>query len=648
MDKPNIADLRWLLGSLALVMALHVSHLATWVPIFIATFGVWRYLVAKNGWQLPRLLILLPITLVAGLGVALTYGGIFGRDASVALLAIMLSLKLMETKTRRDYILLVFSGYFLILTTFLFNQSLLAGAFVLLPVTCLTAALVGISHPNGNLPWRFQGKLAVNLLAQAAPVMLVLFLLFPRIPGPLWGVPKDAYSGMSGLSDSMRPGNISQLALSGKIAFRAEFKGQMPRNSELYWRGPVLWHYVDGAWLMNRQQANTPRETLQAQGAPTLYSVTLEPHNRKWLLMLDMPTALPPNASTTRDLQVLAREPVRTRIRYEGRSNLSYTLAANISEQERQLMLQIPDVENPRTLELAKQWADQNPGVIVQNALTIFRQQPFVYTLSPPLLGTNPVDDFLFNTKRGFCEHYASSFVYLMRAAGVPARVVTGYQGGDINPIGNYLLVRQSDAHAWAEVWLQGSGWVRVDPTAAVAPSRIESGIEAALPETGLVPVMSRKDYPLLRKIYLNWDALNNGWNQYVLGYNQQRQLDLLSRLAGSNISWQDLVIAMMICVGAVGLAIGYFLLRNKRMKIDHLQRLYADFLRKLERVGLKRYSHEGPLDFSKRAIKRLPARANEIEEITDVYTDLRYRSNTNAQVFGYFKRLVKIFRART
>ncbi len=646
MNKPNIIDLRWLLGSLALVMALHVSHLAIWASVFIAALGVWRYLIERNGWQLPRLLILLPITVVAGLGVALTYRGIFGRDASVALLAVMMSLKLMEAHTRRDYILLIFTGFFLTITAFLFNQSLVVGAFILLPVVCLTATLVGVSHPNGDLDWRFQAKLAGSLLAQATPVMLVLFFLFPRIPGPLWGVPKDAYSAMTGLSDSMHPGNISDLTLSGAIAFRVQFRDKIPPLNQLYWRGPVLWHYVDGSWLMNSQEPNTSRETLQVQGEPILYSVTLEPHNRKWLLMLDIPSTSPPGTNISHDLQVLSREPIRIRMRYEGQSNLNYTLAENISDKDRGLALQIPDDENPRSIELAKAWSKQSPEAIVQSALTMFRQEPFVYTLSPPILGLNPIDDFLFNTKRGFCEHYASSFVYLMRAAGIPARIVTGYQGGDVNPVGNYLIVRQSDAHAWAEVWLQGRGWVRIDPTAAVAPSRIESGISTALPEVDMLPLMSRADFPLLRKIYLNWDALNNGWNQYVLGYNQERQMNFLSRLIGSQVSWQDLAIAMMACAGAVVFAFSYFLLRGKRIRIDPLQRLYTEFLRKLEGAGLKRYGHEGPLDFSKRAIKRLPTKANEIAEITDLYADLRYRSNTSALAFANFRRIVKAFKS--
>lgn len=303
MSKPTMTDLRWLLLSLALVMALHVSHLPAWVSILIGAFGAWRYLVEYQRWQLPSTWILLPITILGALGIMVSYHGLFGRDASVALLALMLALKLMETRDLRDYMLLVFAGFFLTITAFLFNQSILVGAFITLPTLSLIATLVGVSHPNGSLPWRFQAKLSGLLLAQAVPVMLALFFLFPRVPGPLWGVPQDAYRGMSGLSDHMESGNISQLTLSGTIAFRVQFSGPVPASNQLYWRGPVLWHYDGRAWRMRYQQQGAP-ETLHVNGTPALYSVTLEPHNRNWLLMLDMPTMLPANAYQSRDLQI--------------------------------------------------------------------------------------------------------------------------------------------------------------------------------------------------------------------------------------------------------------------------------------------------------------------------------------------------------
>ena len=274
----------------------------------------------------------------------------------------------------------------------------------------------------------------------------------------------------------------------------------------------------------------------------------------------------------------------------------------------------------------------------------MFRTQPFVYTLTPPLLRQDPMDEFLFNTRRGFCEHYAGSFAYLMRAAGVPARVVTGYQGGEVNPVGNYLIVRQSDAHAWVEVWLEGRGWVRIDPTAAVAPQRIESGI-SSLPAAEELPLLARRDFSLLRQLFLNWDAVNNGWNQWVLGYNKQRQMELFARLTGDQLSWQDLAIALIVAVSGVILVIAFFLLRGQRARIDPLQKLYMEFQRKLEGAGLKRHQHEGPRDFGQRAARRLPAKAEAIEEITNSYIDLRYRSRLQPQALESFRQLIKAFK---
>lgn len=644
---PNAADLNWLLVSVALVMALIVPHLSPWIGAFIALFFLWRYAIERNGWHLPSLWILLPVVVLAGVGVSITYRGFIGRDASVSLLIIMLALKLMETRSKRDFMLVIFIGYFVAITAFLFDQSMLTGAMLVPSVLALTMTLIGISHHNGTLNWRFKARLARNLLLQSLPLMLLLFVLFPRIPGPLWGVPKDAYEGMTGLSDSMEPGNISKLSQSGKIAFRVEFQDKIPPNHALYWRGPVLWHYDGRKWSMASPELPIGPESLMLQGEPVPYTVTLEPHNRNWLLMLEMPAALPENAVQTRDLQVLSKRPVRSRMRYAGAAHFNYTLAESLPERTRELSLQIHDNDNPKTAALAKRWQEEgkSPQQIVEAALTMFRNEQFFYTLTPPLLGADPVDDFLFNTRRGFCEHYAGSFAYLMRAAGVPARVVTGYQGGEVNPVGNYLIVRQSDAHAWTEVWLEGKGWLRVDPTAAVAPERVNAGIDAALPDNNLGPVFARRDYPLLRKLYLNWDAVNNGWNQWVLGYNQEKQMELLNRLTGGDLSWQDLVIGMVVSLATIGLFISYFLLRGKKLLLDPVQRLYLQFLRKLERAGLKRYAHEGPLDFSTRAARRMPAKAAQIQQITQAYTEMRYRSNISADALAAFRRMIKAFR---
>lgn len=666
-QQPNPLAIYWLLISLGITFTLYLFHLNNWVAANFAVFAVWRYLIKKNQWPYPKLWLRLPLTIAGGVAVLDTYGSLFGRDASVALLAVMIAMKLLETRTKRDFIVMVILSYFLTINILLFTQAIWTFAILLFALFGLTACLISVSRQssasvNSQATWKVDAKFAGKLLLQAVPIMLVLFVLFPRIPGPIWGIPQDAYSGMSGLSDSMEPGSINQLSLSSKVAFRAEFKSVIPANSQLYWRGPVLWHQEGRRWTMTSDKINLPTETLETVDKATEYNITLEPHNRNWLLMLDLPDSKPPHdlpedASIKHDRQVVSKQPVRTRIRYAGHAYLQYKLASKISDQERTLALQLIDDENPKTRQLAKTWLSEqkSPAAIVQAALTMFRNQPFIYTLAPPLLGNQPVDDFLFNTKRGFCEHYASSFVYLMRAAGVPARIVTGYQGGELNPNGNYLIIRQSDAHAWAEVWLKDQGWVRIDPTSAVAPSRIESGISTALSDSDLLPLLSRQDYPMLKKLYLNWDAVNNGWNQWVLGYDQQKQLALLKKLVHKDIAWADIGLLLMTVIIVLMLLISYLLLRSKVTVSDPVKKIYLKFLKKLSKAGVNKLRHEGIIDFGKRAGVLLPKHAAEIAAISSLYSSMQYaqpklleaNSDTvhNKHAMNRLKQLVRKFK---
>ncbi|OIQ85677.1 protein-glutamine gamma-glutamyltransferase [mine drainage metagenome] len=639
------AHLRLLLASLALVYGLHVLHLPPWVTLLTVGAGVWRYAASVTQVALPKTRWLLPIAAAATLGIIASHDGLFGRNASVSLLAAMMALKLLESHTRRDAMLLVLLAYFFSITGFLFSQSLLVGAYLVLPVVALTATLININHPNGSLPVRFLLRLAGLMLGQSIPIMLALFLLFPRVQGPLWGVPEGAHRGMTGLSDHMSPGSISQLSQSDSVAFRARFNGDMPRTSRLYWRGPVFWHYDGTRWSSGEQVRGVPLQPLQATSEPVSYSVTLEPQNRTWLFMLDAPASIPPNSLLGNDYQLLARQPVLNRVRYEGRSFLQYRMDETLAPGIRAQALQLPRAGNPRTRALGASLAG-NQGTdagIVQGALMLLREQPFRYTLTPPRLGKNAVDEFLFTTRSGFCEHYAGSFVFLMRAAGVPARVVTGYQGGEFNPTGHYLLVRQADAHAWAEVWLQGRGWVRIDPTAAVAPQRIETGLASALPAGEPLPPLMRADLDWLRQLYLRWDAVNNGWNQWVLGYDQQRQMELLSRLAGSRISSQEMIWGLMIGVGCSILAVAAAMLSRGR-PMNSLQTSYGRFCRKMARAGVAHQPCEGPLDYGQRAAQALPAQAAEITAITTRYAVLRYGMAPTWQQIEAFRQLVRKF----
>ena len=651
-QQANKVAVIWLLSSLSLTFAILAFHLNHWVTLCFAVMAIWRYLIAINSWPFPGLWLRLLITTAGGLAVLTSYGTLFGRDAGIALFAVMISLKLLETRTQRDFIVMVILGYFLTINTMLFTQAIWVSLVILLTLVGLTACLVNVSYPNKRLNWKTQAKLSGSLIVQGTPIMLVLFVLFPRIPGPIWGIPHDTYSGMTGLSDTMEPGNISQLSLSSKIAFRVQFKSTIPANKALYWRGPVLWHQAGRSWQMTSEKISHPQESLQTYGEATDYIITLEPHNRNWLLMLDVPTLLPSDASMNHDRLILSKEPVRTRLRYQGRSYLHYALGEVLSENERTLALQLIEDENPKTVQLANQWISEkkSPDAIIQAALNMFREQAFTYTLAPPLLGNDPVDDFLFHTKQGFCEHYASSFVYLMRAAGMPARIVTGYQGGEFNPSGNYLIVRQSDAHAWAEVWLKGQGWVRIDPTAAVSPDRIESGIGSALADSELLPVLARQDSPLLKKLTLNIDALNNGWNQWVLGYDQQKQLKLIAHLMQQQIAWEDIGLLLVLAITVLMVIISYFLLRNKTVEQDPLKKVYQQFLDKLKCAGIKKLANEGIINFGERAANGLPAQAYEIQEISHLFSSLQYAKPSGTvemhhHAFYLLKQKVKNFR---
>lgn len=639
----------WLLLAQALVIAPHALRLPIWITLTSIAIAVWRYLASRRQWRAPGRVTRILLLALALAGVLASYGTVFGRDAGVALLVLALSLKLLELTQLRDVMLYLFLGYFLITTSFLYSQSMALAGYMLVVVLILTSALMVVSHPAREARIRPRLRQSASLLLQALPVALLLFLLFPRVSGPLWNLPKDAHHGITGLSDSMSPGSISQLSRSDAVAFRVDFDGEPPANAELYWRGPVLSDYNGETWSAAPPR-RLRRSEFHVQPPGVHYTVTLEPHNRLWLFALDVPGSIPSNSYLTQDYQLLARQRVEQRLRYSVTSYLKHTEGARLSRYERRAALQLPAGENPLTRALAQRLraSSGNDAGLVAAVLRMFRQQPFVYTLNPPLLPAhNGADAFLFNTRRGFCEHYASAFVLIMRDAGIPARVVTGYQGGQYNPIGGYLIVRQSDAHAWAEIWLRGRGWVRVDPTAAVAPSRVEIGIEAALPNEapgGLV--FSHNS--LLRHVALMWDSLNNGWNQWVLGYDTIRQARLWSQLGLGNASWQWLASALALTVsGALIVLFGYMTLRQRGASRDRVRDAYQRFCRKLGRRGLVRAAQEGPLDYVRRVTRARPELAGRARRITQLYIALRYGPTPNAAQLHKLRSLIRRFRVR-
>jgi transglutaminase-like putative cysteine protease len=489
-----------------------------------------------------------------------------------------------------------------------------------------------ITHSSDERPVESHLRLAAVLLAQALPIMLVLFVFFPRVAGPLWGLPKDAYAGMTGLSDSMSPGAISSLAQSEATAFRVEFFGPAPAAELRYWRGPVLWHTDGRTWSPGRIGSYSRRqpETVQNRGEALRYAVTLEGHDKPWLLALDLPAQISVRALYTVDFQWLSYRPVRERIRYEATSWPHYHTGP-LEPQLRKAALQLPADASPRARSLARDWRARadNDRAVVQQALAYFHAQPFVYTLQPPRLGEDPVDDFLFGTRRGFCEHYAAAFVVLMRSAGIPARVVTGYLGGEYNPVGDYWLIRQADAHAWAEVWLADAGWLRVDPTAAVAPERIEQSLDQDLQATGAPARFRLTETGLLlsswRRLQFAMDAVNNHWNLWVLSYGPQRQLEMLAALGFKQASWRSMALMLLLLTGALLLLIALWMLVKPPRPSDPLVQAWQRFCARLARLGTRRRANEGPRDFARRATAAHPELAAQVRSITELYIRLRY-----------------------
>jgi transglutaminase-like putative cysteine protease len=625
-------ELYWLVAAVFMSALPHFLHLPVWISVIFCLLILWRLAqplhAARGRAPASRLLrTLVAVTMMAG--ILITYGTLTGRDAGVALLILLSAMKLMEMRAERDYYIAVFIALLLVLTRFLYSQSIMTAAYTALTVVVIIATLVSLNDRNLRLATGPRLALAGRLILQALPLVLILFLFFPRAPGPLWGLPKDARAGIVSLNDEMTPGSLSRLSQSDAVAFRVEFQGAIPARNKLYWRGPVLW-YTDGfKWKPAPVQPGIVQ--VVAAGKPVRYTVTLEPTGQRWLFALDMPAEEPPRAHVTRDMQLRTVRRIEDRRRYAMTSYLDYRLR-NSDAADLHRALQLPPGRHPQAVALARSWrrAGLDDAAIVHRALAYFHNQAFFYTLTPPPTLNDPVDEFLFHTRRGFCEHYAAAFTVLMRAAGIPARVVLGYQGGKVNPIGGYLIVRQLDAHAWTEVWLGSDrGWVREDPTAAVSPSRVETGIEGALPDSLVDIPLGLQSNSLLGRAWERmsnaWDAINNRWNQWVLGYNRERQHAFLRHIGLDRVAYRQLLLGLIFVIIAFVGMLALNLSRQSGTGGDKARRCYDRFRRRLARCGIPARTGEGPRDYAARAGRRRRDLAADIDRITDAYVAVRY-----------------------
>jgi transglutaminase-like putative cysteine protease len=572
-----------------------------------------------------------------------------GLVAGTALLSVTAGLKLLETKTRRDIYIITLIIYFLGLAALLEGDSFWLLAYLIGVCWLTTATLLRLTSSGAVPGWRRSLRYGGRVLVQALPLTLVFWLLFPRFAGPLWHIPGDSQIAASGLSDSMSPGDITQLALSDEVAFRVRFESATPPKRDLYWRGPVLDLFDGHTWSRSPTLQGAP--PLKPLGPSYQYTVMMEPHRHRWIFMLDWPSSWNlPRSELSSDYTLLQSEPLTRPVDVSGTSYTEVQATQPLSARTRSRDLRLPGDRNPRTKALAKELRSEHADDMefVRAVLAMFAQQPFFYTLHPPKLSDDSVDDFLFETKRGFCGHYASAFVALARAAGIPARVVTGYQGGTLNPYGDYWILRQSDAHAWTEVWIEGRGWVRIDPTAAIAPQRVERGLTdvATADETLASPWQIRTRW--FSGLRLRFDAVKELWRERILDYDQDSQRKLLQFLKIPEPDGQTLVMVLAVAMTLVLSWLTWQVRRELKLNPrDETARAYARLCAKLASAGIARLPHEGPEAYALRVARMRPDLAGSVANLCRQYSRLRYAPPVTDLTLSQFQAAVRAFRPK-
>ncbi len=637
----------WLISGALLASLPHMIRAELWLSVVVPLLLFWRIMIQRGRFAMPGKLVRGMLLLGLAGATLYSHGTLLGPDAGVTLLVAAFSLKMLEMFRLRDAYVVIILACFVLATAFLFSTGPVITIYIGLVLVLVVAALIGINHPeSGVSPWGHL-RLSATMVGQAVPLMLVFFLLVPRLP-PLWNLKVEQQQGKTGMSDSMAPGEISRLSRQSELAFRVEFDGEVPPPSLRYWRG-LTYGWFDGRrWsqavppALDRQEyvrfpnGPSPQWYLQLLAdrgeAAWKYRVVMERTGRQWLYAMSVPFSEKVDVGLARDLRLVRRTDLETTYDYRVSSYMMPVALEGLTEWERQFYVTLPAGSSPRASAMAQQWRAESTSdaEYTNRLLRWLNEEEFYYTLEPPLLGQHTVDDFLFRTRRGFCEHYASSFAFLLRAAGIPARIVAGYQGGQLNPIGNHLQVRQYDAHVWVEAWLPEQGWVELDPTAAVAPARIEQGLEQALAgfneqtETGLAAVL--RNNPLLARLGYLMDYIEFGWAKWVLGYNQQSQLEFLSRWLG-RVTPERMVMALAALGGAVmSVMLIWMLWRARRPGLMWWQREYRAMLRLMRKRGLYPPAHLPPSQVIASAAQRYPQAAAALQDWQHCYEAAVYK----------------------
>jgi transglutaminase-like putative cysteine protease len=655
-NSTGLSRLLWTAGLVVGACLPHWTALPHWIQLLLCVSVAWRFAARLFHWPLPGRKLMWIVTIASFGAVLSDFGTINGLRPGTALLVVMVSLKFLEAKSQRDHALLTVIAYFLVFASLLVGGSLIKGLYLIGFVWLTTLGLLQIGRQGPLLAHLPNAKLAGRLLLQSLPLMIALFLLFPRLPGPLWAMPGDTSSGATGLSGSMSPGDITDLGLSDEVAFRAEFFGQTPAASELYWRGPVLSKFDGRTWDQLDGMRRPVEATIEYLGETSEYRVKLDSDRSGWVFALEMPESWS-SGDRGRSIRMGSEYLLRAFPPGAAGGQASYTVTSYsrfrarepLTDSEIELFKRLPADSNPRTRALVAGFLEDSPSTatIVERALDVFRQPGFFYTLTPPPLGQHTADEFIFDTREGFCEHYASAFAIMLRMAGIPTRVVTGYQGGELNSLGDYYIIRQSDAHAWTEIWTAQDGWTRVDPISAVAPERIAFGSRRTTlqGESTIGSRIGRMQW--LRQAALAWDAANNFWDDWIIGYGPRLQRTLLEWLGFDRPRWRELLIMTAAVTALLSLALAANLsLRRRRLNAhDPAARSFERFRRRLRQLKVEPIRDgETPSAYAERAAARLPHAADAIQDITRAYLRARYEPDRMGDALARLKSRVREF----
>jgi transglutaminase-like putative cysteine protease len=663
----RLRPLAILLVALGVAWAPQAERMPLWMSPTLAALAALRFYLARRGFELKQRKLLLVPTLLAAYWAIASYRGFFGGRGAMALLTVMVALKLFESYKLRDFLLLVLVGYVLTATRILSAQTPASAVMMLLLCAVFTYLLVEYSDRTARRRVRDNAKIVLRLMVFALPIMALLYVFFPRSGSPLW-VLSGGGKAVTGISDEMRPGSIGKLVTSDEVAFIVDFDGPLPQPDQLYWRGLVFDTFDGEAWRASKLEPVVESEAVDAAAANTFEQrISLFPHTGRWIYALDRPVVNVAGQAPLRlDGTLLTKRPISDQRNYRVTSSVplkgalpAQTPPTELTAEQRARMLELPEGFSPRVMALASELAAgaADDDEIVTRALAYFREQGFTYTLDPPVFEESPTENFLLESREGFCEHFATGLAALMRGAGVPSRIVVGYLGAETNPWFTQMTVQQLHAHAWNEVWLEDKGWTRIDPTAVASPGRLTSTIDAdASLEEGFIQFGDENSLfqHLVSTFGFSYLTIYQWWSEWVVGYNRQKQLELLSEL-GTGLAGR--AILFVLCAGLTATwlaAVLATILTGEKKRTDPFDRIWRRWLRKMGKTGYHPEPHEGALDFGRRIAKDHPEMAGDALKITTFYSRCRYGQplgkdlKERVRVFGAMVQKSKIHQTKS